>query len=101
MFDFMAQAQSAHQIHQQVFDDQRLLDEQNQQLHNHHHNFNNHNNAPSEQHVDNAAYIEGLRKKVAAAKENIAAEEAAFDKAWEARRREIADFDINDFSSFK
>lgn len=100
MFDFMAQAQSAHQMHQQVFDEQNRINEQNQQLHNHHRNFNNHNNAPSEQHVANAAYIEGLRKKVADAKVNIAAEEAAFDKEWEARRREIQNFDINDFSSF-
>lgn len=100
MFDFMAQAQSAHQMHQQVFDEQNRLNEQNQRLHHHSHSFNNRNSAPSEQHVANMEYIKSLRNKVAAARENIAAEEAAFDKEWEARRREIQNFDINDFSSF-
>lgn len=101
MFDFMAQAQAAHSQHQQMFDEQNRINEQNQQLHNHNHSFNNRNNAPSEQHADNAAYIESLRNKVAAEKEKFAAEQAAFDKEWEARCREIAEFDINDFSMFK
>lgn len=95
MFDFMAQAQTAHQMHQDAFQEQYRIHEQ--MVHQVHIQSTLH---ASTVHQDNASYIDGLRSKIAKNRQTIAEQSAEFDKEWEAHRKAIRDFDINDFSQF-
>lgn len=79
MFDFMAEAQTAHQMQQDAFNLQNHMHQQAMQQHVHNNNSVTSNSGGCE------VVIEFNDD---------------FDKEWEAHRREIQNFDINDFSTF-
>ena len=96
MYDFMAQAAHAHQMHEQAFDMQNQMHQQMVNLQQSHQG----NAVQSAEYQSNQTYIESLRSRVKAEQLVIAEEQSDFDKEWEAHRKAIRDFDINDFSDF-